>query len=770
MQQQWDLNGPEMRDGVRFSWNVWPSSRLEATRIVVPLGCLYTPLKRIENMPGPLAYDPIKCNGCGSVLNPYVQVDFRTKLWTCPFCTTRNHFPPHYSENITESSLPAELIPQFTTVEYEMQTMPVGPPTFMFVVDTCIDEEELTHLRDALQQTLNLLPEDSLVGLITFGTLVHVHELGFTDCPKSYVFRGEKDYTPQKVQDMLGIMPTRGGPANSTNMPSNMPGKQPAVGRFLMPVAECTFALEQVLEDLQKDPWPCLPEERVQRCTGTALSVALGLLESSVPRQGSRVMLFIAGPPTVGSGVIVGRSKKESIRSHTDLLKNQAPLNKPAVEYYKSLSDRAIANSIVVDIFACALDQLGILELKPLVSRSGGLIVLADMFGQSVFRESLRRAFERIPDPNAPAGASQLQMGFGGQIEVIHSREFKIAGAIGPCASLKKTGPTVSENEVGVGGTTSWYLGGVDPALTVAFFFEVTNTNATPLPQHKRRYIQFLTSYQASNGRYRLRVTTVCGLWHSDPVDHGPIAVSFDQEASTVLMSRLAVHRCESEEIADVMRWLDRSLIRLAAKFAMYRKDDPSSFKLPAEFSIYPQFMFHLRRSKFLQSFNSSPDEQAVYRHILIRESTSNSLIMLQPSLLSYSFHGPPQPVLLDATSVRPDTILLLDTFFHVIVFHGETIAAWKQQGYQHQEEHVNFRSLLEAPQNDAQMIMNNRFPVPRYIVCDQHKSEARFLLSMLNPSVTHHSNESGNGQAIFTDDVSLRVFMEHLMKLAVQS
>jgi protein transport protein SEC23 len=67
-------------------------------------------------------------------------------------------------------------------------------------------------------------------------------------------------------------------------------------------------------------------------------------------------------------------------------------------------------------------------------------------------------------------------------------------------------------------------------------------------------------------------------------------------------------------------------------------------------------------------------------------------------------------------------------------------------------------------------MIMNNRFPVPRYIVCDQHKSEARFLLSMLNPSITHHSGEASGGQAIFTDDVSLRVFMEHLIKLAVQS
>ena len=74
-----------------------------------------------------------------------------------------------------------------------------------------------------------------------------------------------------------------------------------------------------------------------------------------------------------------------------------------------------------------------------------------------------------------------------------------------------------------------WYLGGVDPATTIAFFFEVTNTNATPLPPHKRRYMQFLTSYQAATGRFRLRVTTVCGLWHSDPADHLPIAQSFDQ-------------------------------------------------------------------------------------------------------------------------------------------------------------------------------------------------------------------------------------------------
>lgn len=53
--------------------------------------------------------------------------------------------------------------------------------------------------------------------------------------------------------------------------------------------------------------------------------VALGLMESACPRQGSRVMMFVGGPPTVGPGMIVGRPKTETIRSHTDLQKNNAP-------------------------------------------------------------------------------------------------------------------------------------------------------------------------------------------------------------------------------------------------------------------------------------------------------------------------------------------------------------------------------------------------------------------------------------------------------------
>lgn len=49
-------------------------------------------------------------------------------------------------------------------------------------------------------------------------------------------------------------------------------------------------------------------------------------------------------------------------------------------------------------------------------------------------------------------------------------------------------------------------------------------------------------------------------------------------------------------------------------------------------------------------------------------------------------------------------------------------------------------------------------------------RAQARFLICKLNPSVTHNSTDIHAGQVIPTDDVSLKVFMEHLMKLAVES
>jgi len=95
------------------------------------------------------------------------------------------------------------------------------------------------------------------------------------------------------------------------------------------------------------------------------------------------------------------------------------------------------------------------------------------------------------------------------------------------------------------------------------------------------------------------------------------------------MMARLGVLKAESEEPIEVVKWLDRSLIKLITKFAEYKNDDAMSFRLCKEFSLYPKFMYHLRRSHFIQTFGASPDEITFYRSSLNRENVTNCIVMI---------------------------------------------------------------------------------------------------------------------------------------------
>uniref|UniRef100_A0A5F9CGE5 Protein transport protein SEC23 n=1 Tax=Oryctolagus cuniculus TaxID=9986 RepID=A0A5F9CGE5_RABIT len=723
----------EERDGVRFSWNVWPSSRLEATRMVVPVAALFTPLKERPDLP-PIQYEPVLCSRttCRAVLNPLCQVDYRAKLWACNFCYQRN------------------------------QRGPQMPLIFLYVVDTCMEDEDLQALKESMQMSLSLLPPTALVGLITFGRMVQVHELGCEGISKSYVFRGTKDLSAKQLQEMLGLskvpvtQATR-GPQVQQPPPSN---------RFLQPVQKIDMNLTDLLGELQRDPWPVPQGKRPLRSSGVALSIAVGLLECTFPNTGARIMMFIGGPATQGPGMVVGDELKTPIRSWHDIEKDNAKYVKKGTKHFEALANRAATTGHVIDIYACALDQTGLLEMKCCPNLTGGYMVMGDSFNTSLFKQTFQRVFTKDMH-------GQFKMGFGGTLEIKTSREIKISGAIGPCVSLNSKGPCVSENEIGTGGTCQWKICGLSPTTTLAIYFEVVNQHNAPIPQGGRGAIQFVTQYQHSSGQRRIRVTTIARNWADAQTQIQNIAASFDQEAAAILMARLAIYRAETEEGPDVLRWLDRQLIRLCQKFGEYHKDDPSSFRFSETFSLYPQFMFHLRRSPFLQIFNNSPDESSYYRHHFMRQDLTQSLIMIQPILYAYSFSGPPEPVLLDSSSILADRILLMDTFFQILIYHGETIAQWRKSGYQDMPEYENFRHLLQAPVDDAQEILHSRFPMPRYIDTEHGGSQARFLLSKVNPSQTHNNMYAWgqeSGAPILTDDVSLQVFMDHLKKLAVSS
>jgi protein transport protein SEC23 len=761
----------EDRDGVRFTWNVWPSSRIEATRLVVPLGCLYQPIKERQDLP-PIQYDPVLCtrSNCRAILNPLCQVDYRAKLWVCNFCFQRNPFPPQYAA-ISEQHQPAELMPMFSTIEYTITRAQCLPPIYLLVVDTCMDEEELGALKDSLQMSLSLLPPTALIGLITFGKMVQVHELGTEGCSKSYVFRGTKDLSAKQIQEMLGIgkvaiAQPQQQPGQPMRGPQQPQAPIPPASRFLQPISKCDMSLTDLIGELQRDPWPVGHGKRPLRSTGAALSIAIGLLECTYANTGARVMMFLGGPCSQGPGQVVNDDLKQPIRSHHDIHKDNAKYMKKGIKHYEALAMRAATNGHCVDIYSCALDQTGLMEMKQCCNSTGGHMVMGDSFNSSLFKQTFQRVFVRD-------SKNDLKMAFNATLEVKCSRELKVQGGIGSCVSLNVKSPLVSDTEIGMGNTVQWKMCTVTPSSTIALFFEVVNQHSAPIPQGGRGCIQFITQYQHASGQRRIRVTTIARNWADATANIHHISAGFDQEAAAVLMARMAVYRAESDDSPDVLRWVDRMLIRLCQKFGEYNKDDPNSFRLSENFSLYPQFMYHLRRSQFLQVFNNSPDETSFYRHMLMREDLTQSLIMIQPILYSYSFNGPPEPVLLDTSSIQPDRILLMDTFFQILIFHGETIAQWRNLKYQDMPEYENFRQLLQAPIDDAQEILQTRFPMPRYIDTEQGGSQARFLLSKVNPSQTHNNMYAygGDGGApVLTDDVSLQVFMDHLKKLAVSS
>uniref|UniRef100_A0A3P8Q331 Protein transport protein SEC23 n=1 Tax=Astatotilapia calliptera TaxID=8154 RepID=A0A3P8Q331_ASTCA len=732
----------EERDGVRFSWNVWPSSRLEATRMVVPVAALFTPLKERTDLP-PIQYEPVLCSRatCRAVLNPLCQVDYRAKLWACNFCYQRN------------------------------QRGPQMPLVFLYVVDTCMEDEDLQALKESLQMSLSLLPPTALVGLITFGRMVQVHELGCEGISKSYVFRGTKDLNAKQLQEMLGL--TKPSAAQGRG-PQAAP--QQSFNRFLQPVQKIDMNLTDLLGELQRDPWPVTQGKRPLRSLGVAMSIAVGLLECTFPNTGARIMTFIGGPATQGPGMVVGDELKTPIRSWHDIEKDNTKFMKKATKHYESLANRASSNGHIIDIYACALDQTGLLEMKCCTNYTGGYMVMADSFNTSLFKQTFQRVFTKDVQ-------GSFKMAFAATLEIKTSREIKVSGAIGPCVSLNAKGPCVSENEIGTGGTCQWKVCGLDPSTTLALYFEVVNQHNAPIPQGGRGAIQFVTQYQHSSGQRRIRVTTTARNWADAQTQIQSIAASFDQEAAAILMARLAVYRAETEEGPDVLRWLDRQLIRLVGEHTCR----VSATIDPNRKQLIPVFVFSVRSlaitTKTTRTPSGSPRpspciprhtcDTSYYRHHFNRQDLTQALIMIQPVLYAYSFNGPPEPVLLDSSSILPDRILLMDTFFQILIYHGETVAQWRKAGYQDMPEYENFKHLLQAPVDDAQELLHTRFPMPRYIDTEHGGSQARFLLSKVNPSQTHNNMYTWgqeSGAPILTDDVSLQVFMDHLKKLAVSS
>jgi len=705
------------KDGVRKCWNMWPPTEADAHRLIVPVSIAYSPLKRIDDIPTEVNDAP-RCE-CGAVLNPLCAIDWRTHRWHCPFCYLRPELPEKYKTMTRESrSLP--LFPTSTTIEYISQEDPTETPIVLFCVDTSLEEEELSSVKSMIVQSLSLLREETRVGLLTFDSRVKVY--GFKSMVRTYVFEGEGDYSQDKVKKMLDLHD------DSTD--------------FFLPVCQTKDTLCKILEEVVTTKHA--GGERAARCTGTAISVALHVLDLVLTR--GRIYCFIGGPATIGKGRIVSQDLKDCVRSHANIKSGTGmKLVNRALDFFYEVKERAILRGHSVNFLAASYDQTGLFEMKDVVNETGGSIVMCDEFNS----DSMRNSFLRLmSDDGDDAKASDIC------IEVYTQKQFKVCGALGPIVSEHVLKEHVSSSEIGVAKTCVWKASCLDRRASILTFYEVCNKE--PLDEGSTGAVQFVTTYVNSHGKRVTRVTTTTHEWA--PAENSELYCidGFDQELAAVSITRVALFKYDNESF-DVESWIDRLLIKFCKRFSMKTKGEVVFNEMIERF---PDIMFNLRKSPFISFFNMSPDETAYFRHLFNKVSIEDAFKMVRPSLLRFGFDGFEIPAVLDASSIQDDSILLLDTFFTLVVFHGSEIAEWKKLGYHEEEGYEDFADLLERPKAIAMKILEERAPVPRYIECVHGDSPSRHLLARLNPTI---SPEESSKKRILTDDPSFAAFLEKL-------
>merc|ERR1712232_747055 len=177
-----------------------------------------------------------------------------------------------------------------------------------------------------------------------------------------------------------------------------------------------------------------------------------------------------------------------------------------------------------------------------------------------------------------------------------------------------------------------------------------------------------------------------------------------DQLSVVISIAKIAGLRSLKQDSRMVTRFVDKTLINIMKKFQI-------NGTIPQPLNLLPQYFYYLRKSVFVLKFGTSLDEMAYFRLILLRENTSNCMVMIQPQILQYSLNEEePSAVLPDSSCMRKDVVLLADTYFNFVVWQGLNIKQWVDEGYHQKEGFENVAQLVNAPDADIHFINQERF------------------------------------------------------------
>jgi protein transport protein SEC23 len=575
------------------------------------------------------------------------------------------------------------------------------------------------------------------------------------------------------LTDLLGI-----------KTPKNQTGNSPLLSEELL--NKLFFSTQEALlrsiDNLSADHWVTPNSERPQRATGRCLEMVHQLL-SRLNIKGVRFIAFISGPSTVSGGRVASLPLSEFMRKAVDLEKTKEiqKLCLAAIEFYDNLASRFVANEYIFDLFAHSLDQFGLYEMRKLLAYTGGTVYLDEEFEDERFDETLKKHLskEKIPIYNENQAEeneeeeevqyteSGMNLMSEGRLEIRLSKQLKVVGCLGNVKSLKekKLSQMIGTNTFGEGNTTAWYSGSMDFDSTYTFLLEVAERQRVKaFTSHIQVYFQILAYFKHPNGQKILRVITMEKpmVGYKKPVE---ILEYIDQLSLVISIAKIAGLRSLKQDSRMVTRFVDKSLINIMKKFQI-------NGNIPQNLNLLPQYFYYLRKSVFVLKFGTSLDEMAYFRLVLLRENTSNCMVMIQPQVLQYSLNEEEGiAVLPDSSCMKKDKVLLADTYFNFVIWQGLNIKQWVDQGYHEKEGFENVAQLVEAPDADIHFINQERFFLSKTIRCYFGSPNERFLKAKLNPEKVENNGletgvneieESGN---FISDEASLSDFMAKLLK-----
>uniref|UniRef100_A0A1D1YAJ9 Protein transport protein SEC23 n=1 Tax=Anthurium amnicola TaxID=1678845 RepID=A0A1D1YAJ9_9ARAE len=647
-------------------------------------GALVSPGREITPGPQIVERDPHRCQSCGAYANLYCEVLLGSGQWQCVFCKKLNSSGGEY---IAPSREAVRRWPELSSlaIDYVLNgTMhPLFPQAFdsrtttpiFIIIDECLDEGHLQYLQGSLHAFIDSLPPTTRVGIISYGRTVSVYDFSEGSTASADVLPGGRSPTQEFLKAMI-----------------NGTGIYLSPVRASLPVAHTIFSSLRPYR--QK-----LPEASRDRCLGTALEVALAIIQGPsaelshgiIKRPGGncRILVCAGGPNTYGPGSVPYSF------SHP----NYSYLEKTAIKWMEHLGHEAQRHNTVVDILCAGTCPIRASVLQPLAKCSGGVLVLHDDFGEA-FGVNLQRASSRA------AGSHGL-------FEIRCSDDILVTQIIGPGEEAAADAHESFKND----------------SSTCIQMLSVEETQSFALSMETKRdiksdhvFFQFTVHYSTAFQTEISRVITI-RLPTVDSVSTYLKSIQVDI-ASVLIAKRTVLHAKSASDATDMRLTIDERVKDIALK---YGHQLPSSklFRFPKELSPIPENLFHLRRGPLLGSIIGHEDERSVLRNLFLHASFDLSLRKLAPRCLMHREGGTFEELPAYDLAMQSNAAVVLDHGTDVFIWLGAELAA--QEG--------KSAAALAACRTLAEELTEQRFPAPRILAFKEGSSQARYFVSRLIPA-----------------------------------